>query len=138
MPSGRNTRQTSTTNLEKHHEESDTATAGPSTINRKAKNTKSTKPLNPEAVEAYEDAHGPIMPSPSCDSLPHNNSMPSKHKDIEFLNTINSMINKSTEIMTANFDRRFDDNEERMMLKIQNLEETQSQEIWEMGKEIKN
>ena len=41
---------------------------------------------------------------------------------LSFLNTINGMIKKSTETMTANFDRRFDDNEERMMLKIQNLE----------------
>ena len=39
--------------------------------------------------------------------------------------------------LTANFDRRFVDNEEWMMMKIQNLEDTQSQELREMGKEIK-
>ena len=47
------------------------------------------------------------------------------------------MINKSAESMISNFNKRFNDIEERIMVKMQTLEDTQTQEIREMSREIK-
>ena len=77
--------------------------------------------LNPEAVEAFEGEHESIMasPSPSYESIV--SSMPGKRKDIDLINTISSMIKKSTDNMIASFDKRFDYNEKNMTESIRHV-----------------
>ena len=137
MPSNRSSRQTSTTNLDRQQEEAETTGTRTTNASRKAKISKSNKALNAVAVEVFEEANGPLLPSPSHDSLVQNTSTTAKRKDVEFLNTINGMINKSAEKMTTNFNKRFSDIEDRIVEKMQALEDTQTQEMREMGKEIR-
>ena len=78
MPSNRSSRQTSTSNLDRHQDEPETSGTRNTAASRKAKSSKSSKALNAEVVKAFEDANGPLLPSPSHDSLVLNTSTTAK------------------------------------------------------------
>ena len=128
MPnSNRNNRQTSTTNLDPNF----VVTLDPKQNKRLNKATRNFAPEtafgNEEDGTSMTEEHSvPASPSPSNDSL-NQGALPSKRKDVEWINTIGGMIKTNSDKLVVDIYKKLDDNAKKVSKKINEVDKKQSE-----------